>query len=122
MLKGWINAKYFDKRNIDKIRLIFRKSKPFPNFALERFFNENKLSRLKRELRKEKYEKIDKDLFSLSHTKDLISSYNKLIKEFYSLLSSKEFIHLMESLTGEKLSNKIDMQSHSMLNGDYLLL
>ena len=122
MLKSWINANYLDKRNIDKIRLSFRKSKPFPNFALGKFFNETKLSGLKRELSKEKYEKIDKDLFSLSHTKDLISSDNPTIREFYALLSSNEFISLMKKLTGERLSQKIDMQSHSMVKGDYLLL
>ena len=122
MLKGWINAKYLDEKEIDKIRINFLKSKPFPNLALGNFFNENKLSRLKRELSKEKYEKIGKDLFSLSHTKDLISSDNAAIREFYALLSSNDFISLMEKLTGERLSEKIDMQSHSMVNGDYLLL
>ena len=122
MLKGWINSEYLDNKEIDKIRTSFLKSKPYPNLALGSFFNKNKLSRLRKELSKERYESVDKDLFSLSHTKDLISSDNKLIKFFYSLLSSKEFIHLMEDLTGEKLSNKLDMQSHSMVNGDYLLL
>ena len=122
MLKGWINAKYLDEKEIDKIRINFLKSKPYPNLALGNFFNENKLSRLKRELSKEKYEKIGKDLFSLSHTKDLISSDNAAIREFYALLSSNDFISLMEKLTGERLSEKIDMQSHSMVNGDYLLL
>ena len=122
MLKGWINAKYLDEKEIDKIRINFLKSKPYPNLALGNFFNENKLSRLKRELSKEKYEKIGKDLFSLSHTKDLISSDNAAIREFYALLSSNDFISLMEKLTGERLSEKIDMQSHSMVKGDYLLL
>ena len=121
MLKDWLNPKYFNEKEINKIRNDFLKSKPYPNLTLADFFNENKLSKLKTEVLKEIYEKIEKDLFSLSHTKDLFSSGNQFVKEFYNLFSSKEFISLMEKLTGEKLSNRIDLQSHSMSQGDYLL-
>ena len=121
MINGWINSKYLNKKEINKIRNIFLKSNPHPNLNLPDFFNKNKLIKLRNEVIKEKYEVVDKDLFTLSHTKDLISSDNPIIKEFYQLLSSKEFISLMEKLTGEKLSNKIDMQSHSMAQGNYLL-
>ena len=121
MLNKWINGKYLDKNKISEIRASFLKSKPYPNFVLDDFFNKSKLLKLKKELEKEKYEKIEKDLFSLSHTKDLESSKSSLIKEFYELLSSNEFISLMEKLTNERLSEKIDMQSHIMSQGDYLL-
>ena len=121
MLKEWINENYLNKNNIKKTRVRFLKSKPYPNFVLDDFFNKNKLLKLKKELAKEKYGKIDKDLFSLSHTNDLVSSKISLIKEFYGLLSSNEFISLMEKLTNEKLSGKIDMQSHVMTQGNYLL-
>ena len=121
MLKEWINENYLNKNNIKKTRVRFLKSKPYPNFVLDDFFNKNKLLKLKKELAKEKYGKIDKDLFSLSHTNDLVSSKISLIKEFYELLSSNEFISLMEKLTNEKLSGKIDMQSHVMTQGNYLL-
>ena len=121
MLKGWLNPKYLDEKEIDKIRNNFLKSKPYHNFNLPDFFNKNKLLKLRDEVLKEKYELVDKDLFTLSHTKDLISSDSAIIKEFYKFLSSNEFISLMEKLTGEKLSNKIDMQSHSMVQGNYLL-
>ena len=121
MINNWINKKYLNYKEINKIRNNFLKSNPYPNFVLTDFFNENKMINLKKEILKERFEKIDKDLFSLSHTKDLVSSGSDLIKEFYSLLSSKEFISLMEKLTGKKLSQKIDMQSHSMVQGDYLL-
>ena len=121
MLNKWINRKYLPKTNISKIRNNFLKSKPYQNFVLKDFFDKNRLLKLKKEVLNEKFEKIDKDLFTLSHTKDLFSSRNKIIKEFYQLLSSKEFISLMEKLTIQKLSNKIDMQSHSMAHGNYLL-
>jgi len=119
MLNEWINEKHLN--NINKARAGFLKSKPYPHFVLNDFFNGNKLLKLKNALAKEKYEKIEKDLFSLSHTKDLVSSKNNSIKEFYGLLSSYEFISLMQKLTNEKLTGKIDMQSHVMTQGDYLL-
>ena len=121
MLTDWLNPKFLDEKEINKIRTNFLKSKPYPNFVLDDFFRKDNLFRLKNKISKEKYEKIDTDLFTLSHTNDLVSSQNKLIKEFYKLLSSNEFILLMEKLTEEKLSNKIDMQSHSMIQGNYLL-
>ena len=121
MLTQWINPKYLDENEIAKIKADFLKSNPYPNFALPNFFNQNRLLKVKNEILKEKYEKIEKDLFSLSHTKDLALSGSHSVKEFYQLLSSKEFSSLMKKLTGEKLSLKIDMQSHSMVQGDYLL-
>lgn len=121
MLNKWINKKYLNENNIKKISKEFLKSKPYPNFALNEFFNRDKLLKLKNEILKEKYEKVDKDLFSLSHSKDLASSQNSVIKEFYNFLSSEEFISLMEKLTSQKLSLKIDMQSHRMVQGNYLL-
>ena len=121
ILSGWINEKYLNESNIKKINKNFLKSKPYPNYALKDFFNKNKLLRLKNEVQKEKFEKIEKDLFSLAHTGDLASSQDSFIKELYSLLSSKELASLMQKLTGQTLSSKIDMQSHLMVEGDYLL-
>ena len=121
ILSKWINEKYLNESNIKKINQNFQKSKPYPNFALKDFFNKNGILKLRNEVQKEKFEKIEKDLFSLSHTKDLVSSQNPLIKEFYNLLSSKEFIFFIKKLTRDRLSLKIDMQSHSMVQGDYLL-
>ena len=117
----WINSKFLNEKNIKKINKDFLKAKPYPNFALSDFFNKNKLSELKNAVLKEKYEKAEKDLFSLSHTKDLSYSENSVIKEFYHFLSSKKLISLMEKLTSQKLSQKIDIQSHKMIQGDYLL-
>src|SRR3989338_8461548 len=121
MLADWVNPKYLEEKEADKIAANFNKAEPYPNFSLPNFFDKNELMKLKNEVLKEKYELADRDLFTLSHTGDLISSDNPAIKEFYDLLSSNEFIHLMEKLTGERLSQKIDMQSHSMTAGDYLL-
>ena len=117
----WINKKYLNEKEITKIRNNFLNSKPYPNFNLPNFFSKNKISKLKKRILREKFEKIEKDLFSLSHTKDLVSAKSQIAKEFYNLLSSKVFIVLMEKLTGQKLENNIDMQSHKMVQGNYLL-
>ena len=121
MIHKWINKKYLQEDEIKKINSGFKKAKPYSNFALENFFNAEKLADLKNAVLAEKFEHVEKDLFSFSHTKDLVSSKNKKIKEFYNMLSSKEFILLMGKLTGIKLSSKIDMQSHNLYRGDYLL-
>ena len=121
MLKGFVNRKYLSKVAVNKIRDGFKKSKPYPHFVLDGFFDEAMIKSIKNALIKEEYEKVEKDLFSLSHTKDLVSSKNSEVKKLHSLLCSKEFIILMEKLTGLKLANKIDMQSHKMVQGDYLL-
>ncbi len=118
---NWINEKFLYESEIKKINKMFLNAIPYPNFALDNFFNENKLLKLKKEILMEKFEKIDKDLFSMSHTKDLVSSKNLLLQEFYNLLSSQDFIKLLQKLTGENLSLKIDMQSHRMVLGNYLL-
>ena len=70
MLKKWINPKYLNEKEISGIRNKFFKSKPYPNFNLPDFFNKNNLKKLRNEVTKEKYEIVDKDLFTLSHTKD----------------------------------------------------
>lgn len=121
MLQKWVNKKYLNDRELSKISSNFKKAKPYPNFSLDDFFNKNKLSELKKAILKEKFEKIGRDLFSLSHTKDLAYSKNPAINEFYNLISSKGFIGLIKKLTDEKLSGRIDMQSHIMGQGDYLL-
>jgi len=121
MLHELINPVYLNERVLLGIYKKFKKAKPYPHFVLKNFFIEKKFSKLRRAILNEKFEKIDRDLFSLSHTMDLALSSNQIINKFYSRVSSKEFIFMMRRLTGENLSEKIDMQAHIMKNGDYLL-
>ena len=117
----WINPKYLDEKEIKKIRKHFKKAKPYPNFVLNDFFNENKLSGLKSQILKEKFEKQHKDLFSFRQTKELSYSKNRIIREFYELLSSNEFLDLMKRFTNEKHLRGADMHTHLYTLGDYLL-
>lgn len=117
----WLNPNYLSNKEISKIRNNFLKSKPYLNFALNDFFNKNKLLNLRKEILKEKFQKQDKDLFSFSNTKELKFSNNMLVREFYDFLSSSEFLGLMSKLTNEKSLRHIDMHAHLFRQGDYLL-
>ncbi|MBI2657649.1 2OG-Fe(II) oxygenase [Candidatus Woesearchaeota archaeon] len=121
MLKGWLNKKYLGERQAGRIRSRFIEAKPYPSFVLQDFFRKGKFLELKKAVSREKFERIGKDLFSLSHTKDLALSKSRVISEFHKLISSNEFVILMETLTGENLSGKIDLQAHAYDQGDYLL-
>lgn len=121
-IRRWINEKYLNPKEAAKIRKRFEKSMPFANFMLPDFFRREGILKLRRELLRENFTAVDKDLFSFRHTKDLRYSKCEVINEFCSLFSSPGFIALMKSLTGKKLSGKIDMQSHKLLQGDYLLM
>lgn len=121
MLQHWINPKYLEEKHILQIQTFFQKAKPFPHFALKDFFKEKKILEIRTAILKEKFETIDRDLFSFSQTKELFSSKDKKVKEFYTFFSSQEFISFISRLTGEKLGNKADMHAHLFNQGDYLL-
>ena len=121
MIKEWVNPKYLSEKEISKLAKAFKSAKPYPNFNFENFFKKKKLENLRKEILKQEFTKHDKDLFSLSNTKEFTFTNNKTIKESYNLLSGKEFINFMQRLTGEKPLKGIDMHAHSMKQGDYLL-
>ncbi|MEK6956073.1 MAG: 2OG-Fe(II) oxygenase family protein [Nanoarchaeota archaeon] len=121
MLKEWINQDYLLDSYIHKINRLYSNAKPFQHFVFLDFFNESKLKELKKAVLKEKFERIDKDLFSFSQTKELFTSDNKIIRNFYKFLSSKEFIAFIQKITSVKLDSKIDMHSHIFSDTDYLL-
>ncbi len=121
MLNEWINENYLLESYIHKINRIYVNSKPFQHFVFLDFFNESKIKDLKKAVLKEKFERIDKDLFSFSQTKELVNSKNKIIKEFHEFLSSKDFINFIQKISSVNLDYKIDMHSHIFLDTDYLL-
>ena len=121
MLNDWINKRYLNDSAINYINKTFKNSKPYPHFVLNNFFSKDRIFQLRRAVLKEKFERIDNDLFSFSHTNDLISTTNSIIKKFHSFIISKKFISLIQKLTSEKLVQKIDMQAHVFQQNDYLL-
>ncbi len=60
-------------------------------------------------------------MFNIKQTNDLKSSNNKSIKELYNLFTSQEFSNLINSITGLRISRKIDMAGLLLKNTGYLL-
>ena len=118
MLKNWINQLHL--KNISKLNKEFNTNKPFPYLELE-LFKKAKIKQLLNEVKKLNFEEKDSDLFYLFQTKDFRSIDNKLIKEFYSLVSSREFLDLIEKITGLKGLNATDAASLIFPDTGYLL-
>ena len=118
MLKNWINQLHL--KNISKLNKEFNTNKPFPYLELE-LFKKAKIKQLLNEVKKLNFEEKDSDLFYLFQTKDFRSIDNKLIKEFYSLISSREFLDLIEKITGVKGLNATDAASLIFPDTGYLL-
>ena len=118
MLKNWINQ--LQLKNTSKLNKEFNTNKPFPYLELE-LFKKAKIKQLLNEVKKLNFEEKDSDLFYLFQTKDFRSIDNKLIKEFYSLVSSREFLDLIEKITGVKGLNATDAASLIFPDTGYLL-
>ena len=121
MLKNFINKKYLNENEIDRISTKFIKEKPYPHFVLNNFFNKVVVSKLKKEILKEKFYKQDRDLFSFLNTHELKYSQNKIIKDFFNFLCLMKFLKYIEELTNGKNLKSIDMHAHLFKRGNYLL-
>ena len=119
MLKTWINQDYL--KNVSKLNKQFNTNKPFPHLELKGFFNSNKLKMLLKEIKKLEFEEKDGDLFYMLQTKDLRSYNIQITSEFLTLFSSKEFLSLIEKLTGIKGLNYADAASLIFPKTGYLL-
>ena len=98
----WVKKEYLQDSAINKLRASFINKKPYPNFALEDFFDKAKLNKIKNEIKKEKFERHDKDLFSLDNTQELKCSNSGIVKNFYDFFSSRKFLNFIMQLTGQK--------------------
>ena len=119
MLKNWINKYYLE--NTSKLNKEFNINNPFPHLELKDFFNKTKLKKLLTEIKKLEFKEKNADLFYMLQTNDLSSYNNKIISEFYSFFSSKEFLSLMERITGIKGLNYTDAASLIFPKTGYLL-
>src|SRR3989344_948087 len=121
-LKEFIQEKYLEGRERDKIAKMFRKDKPFPHFVLKDFFLREKIIELLKGLSKEKLYEKESDLFKFMQSNDLNFSSCKEIKEFRDFLISNDFISYLSDITGFKLKKgKIDLFGSVYQDTDYLL-
>lgn len=116
-----INNKYLSEKTKTNLRKKFISAIPFPYLELNNFFDKNKLMKIKKELLKEKFIHKECDLFNLYQTNDLSSTKNNTLKGFYSFFESEQFKRYIFSITGIKISKKIDMAGMLFKETGYLL-
>lgn len=107
--------------NTAKLLKKYRSNKPFPHLRIKGFFEESLLESVRKALLAEKFFEQEADLFSFQQTNDLKLSENKVLKGFRDHLRSADFINLLEKLTGERLSRKIDISGFIYDDTDHLL-
>ena len=96
-------------------------SKPFKHILIENFLDDKDAKKILNELKKEKLELKESDLFKFKQTNDLKFSRNLILKNFYRFISDRKFIKFIEENFRKKLSLKIDLSGTLYENTDYLL-
>ncbi|HLC81854.1 MAG TPA: 2OG-Fe(II) oxygenase family protein [Candidatus Nanoarchaeia archaeon] len=118
MLSSWINQKFL---NADKLKTKFKANLPFPNLALENFFNREKMIALLRALAKEQFHLKDSDLFTFFQTYDFRATKNRPVKEFRDFFASPEFIDYLSKISNTKLKNNPECFATIYQDTNYLL-
>ncbi|MBX4196451.1 2OG-Fe(II) oxygenase [Candidatus Pacearchaeota archaeon] len=98
----------------------FDAAKPFRHVVIRDLLNEDMARKVLQALKSERFEEKESDLFHLHQTKDLQSTRNKTLQELHSLFSSKDFLGLIQEITGIK-TKKIDMAGSLYKDTNYLL-
>lgn len=122
MIAEWIDPKYLDEKIISDLQWKFIDNKPFPHLFIENFLKKEVLTRLSKELAKEKFFEKEADLFQFKQTKDFSGVNSNFLKKFYSFLSSKEFSEFISKLTGIRIKQgALDVSGTLYEDTDYLL-
>lgn len=122
MLSEWINPKYLNKDEIEKIKSDFKVAKPFPNMILTDFFLKDKLSEIKDCLKNIEYYEENHDLYQFLRTINFKHIDDKIITKFAKFVGSVEFVCFIEDLTGLKFSKEVfELHSLNFKNTHYLL-
>lgn len=121
-LAFWINNSYLSPNITTILQKKFRAAKPYPHLQLPNFLKKEVANKLLKELKKEKFDLKESDLFTFFQTSDLVTTNNLFIKEFRSFLCSAEFILLMTRITNLQLKkNSIDLAGTLYTNTNHLL-
>src|SRR3989344_7522789 len=96
-------------------------SKPFKHVLIENFLSKKDAKILLKELKKEKFELKESDLFNFKQTQELHFSKNKAILNFYRFFSGREFRKQVEEILRIKLNGKIDRAGSLYERTDFLL-
>lgn len=117
----FINKELLNKEKIEELHEKFNGGLPYKHVFIENFLIEEKTKEILNELKKEKFEYKESDLFSFLQTMDFVNFREGVLKEFYEFFRSEEFKDLIEKISGIKLEGVIDMSGSLYNSCDYLL-
>ena len=121
-MQEWIQISYRNTKKIEELKKKIQNNTPFPHLELHTFFNEERLTKVLKALRKEEFLEKESDLFKFMQTHDFSTSSITELQEFKNFLSSKAFFAYMKEITEIKLKEKsIDISASLYQNTDYLL-
>jgi Rps23 Pro-64 3,4-dihydroxylase Tpa1-like proline 4-hydroxylase len=116
-----IAAKYRTPAALQKLRKQYAAAKPFPHIRLSDFFESKDVKRVEQALRKERFVGAEADLFSFRQCNDVKRSKHKVLQGLRAYLRSKEFLVWLSYVTGESLSNELDLSGFIYSDTDHLL-
>ncbi len=121
-LQEWISPKYLSSDEIERLRKLFPRQKPFPYLELKNFFISGKMIPVLKALSEQHFTPQQADLFQFKQTGDFGAIQNKVLQEFQTFLSSSWFIAYLSHLTSASLkADTIDMSGTLYEDTDYLL-
>ncbi len=97
----------------------FESSLPFKHIVIDNFLDTEFAVKLISELKKQKFDFKETDLFAFYQTKDLFKTSNPVIKEFIQVLSN-ELRESISNMTNKKI-NKIDVFGSIYKDTNYLI-
>jgi Rps23 Pro-64 3,4-dihydroxylase Tpa1-like proline 4-hydroxylase len=116
-----INPRYLKPAMLQKLRKQYAAAKPFPHLRLTDFFTAKDVKRVEEALRHEQFVEADADLFSFKQCNDLKHSKHPVLQGLRNYLRSKEFLVWLSYVTGENLSNELDLSGFIYSDTDHLL-
>lgn len=116
-----INEKYKKRTTQEKLSQAFSKAKPFPYCVLPEFMDEMFLASVRDELTQEEFFPKSNDLYDFFQTEDLKLATTPALMRLKDTLYGKEFLKFMETVSGCKLTSKVDMAGLLFPQGGNLL-
>lgn len=96
-------------------------SKPTPVFQLPNILPSDFVDSLQHALLSQPFNERDNDLFTFKQSNDIKMSEDPYLKAFRETIYSKDFLNMMQQITGIPLSDKVDISGQRYGKGNHLL-
>lgn len=116
-----VNKKILTESNLTKLKVQFRKEKPYPHILIKNFLEDKTANSLLKEIKKERFIEKEADLFKFKQTHDLHFTKNKPIKEFHNAFLNWDFFNFVSAITDKKFKGTLDMSASLYESTSYLL-